>query len=199
MNRILLPSLAALTAACVLPMAAAAQQSAPDPAPPSAGPIMTAFRTSSARYVARLTAAFDSIPASKYGYKPTPAQQSIGYVAQHLEFGAYALCERFGGLHPPAAFADSAIADTVRAMWPKDTLVARMKVAFAFCDGAMAGLTDAKLAEELPSEGTPGHRPTRATGVVIYLTDLADHYSQIANYMRLNGMLPPSAQPRPKT
>jgi hypothetical protein len=27
--------------------------------------------------------------------------------------------------------------------------------------------------------------------------DLADHYSQIANYMRANGMLPPSALPRP--
>jgi hypothetical protein len=27
--------------------------------------------------------------------------------------------------------------------------------------------------------------------------DLQDHYSQIANYMRLLGMLPPSALPRP--
>ncbi len=198
MNRILLPSLAALTAACLLPMAAAAPQSAPAPIPPSASPIMTVFRTVSARYVDRLTAAFDSIPASTYGYKPTPAQQSIGYVAQHLEFGAYALCERFGGLHAPAAFADSAIADTVKAMWPKDTLVARLKAAFAFCDGAMSGLTDARLAEVLSSEGTPAQRPIRATGVVIYVTDLVDHYSQIANYMRLNGMLPPSALPRRK-
>jgi hypothetical protein len=27
--------------------------------------------------------------------------------------------------------------------------------------------------------------------------DLADHYSQLANYMRLNGILPPTALPRP--
>jgi hypothetical protein len=30
-----------------------------------------------------------------------------------------------------------------------------------------------------------------------HIVDLADHYSQIANYMRLNGMLPPTALPRP--
>jgi hypothetical protein len=31
-----------------------------------------------------------------------------------------------------------------------------------------------------------------------HVVDMADHYSQIANYMRLNGMLPPTALPRPK-
>jgi hypothetical protein len=33
--------------------------------------------------------------------------------------------------------------------------------------------------------------------VFLHALDLADHYSQIANYMRLNGILPPSALPRP--
>jgi hypothetical protein len=27
--------------------------------------------------------------------------------------------------------------------------------------------------------------------------DMADHYSQIANYMRLNNLIPPTALPRP--
>jgi hypothetical protein len=38
---------------------------------------------------------------------------------------------------------------------------------------------------------------TRGYMVLGHALDLADHYSQIANYMRLNGMLPPSALPRP--
>jgi hypothetical protein len=29
--------------------------------------------------------------------------------------------------------------------------------------------------------------------VLGHVIDMADHYSQIANYMRLNGMLPPTA------
>jgi hypothetical protein len=35
---------------------------------------------------------------------------------------------------------------------------------------------------------------SRALAMFIYIDDLADHYSQVANYMRLNGMLPPSAR-----
>jgi hypothetical protein len=34
--------------------------------------------------------------------------------------------------------------------------------------------------------------------VLGHVVDMADHYSQIANYMRLNGMLPPTALPRPR-
>jgi hypothetical protein len=33
--------------------------------------------------------------------------------------------------------------------------------------------------------------------VLGHALDLADHYSQLANYMRLNNILPPSALPRP--
>ena len=36
----------------------------------------------------------------------------------------------------------------------------------------------------------------RATALVLLPVDLADHYSQMAAYLRLNGMLPPSAQPK---
>ena len=38
---------------------------------------------------------------------------------------------------------------------------------------------------------------TRASMVLGHALDMADHYSQIANYMRLNNMLPPTALPRP--
>jgi hypothetical protein len=34
--------------------------------------------------------------------------------------------------------------------------------------------------------------------VLGHALDVADHYSQLANYMRLNGILPPSALPRPR-
>jgi hypothetical protein len=38
----------------------------------------------------------------------------------------------------------------------------------------------------------------RARLAVVFVTDLVDHYSQIANYMRINGLVPPSSYPRPK-
>jgi hypothetical protein len=184
-------------AALVLPAALAAQQSATAPQQPPANPITLAFKTSGARYAGWLTSAFDSIPATKYGYKPTPVQQSVGYVAQHLENANYQLCSRFGGPAYVMTARDS-LADTVKAAWPKDTLTARLKASFAYCDAAMANVTDAKLTDEVPF-GPPGSGRTaaRARYVLGYVTDLVDHYSQIANYMRLNGMVPPSsARPR---
>jgi len=183
-------------AALVLPAALTAQQ--PAPAQPPANPITLAFKTSGARYAGWLTSAFDSIPASKYGFKPTPVQQSVGYVAQHLESANYQLCSRFGG---PAYLmtARDSLADTVKAAWPKDTLTARLKASFAYCDAAMNAVTDAKLTDEVPF-GPPGSGRTaaRARYVLGYVTDLVDHYSQIANYMRLNSMVPPSSAPRPR-
>jgi hypothetical protein len=183
----------------MLPAALAAQQPA-SPAPQSqANPITQSFRAFGVRYAGWLNAAFDTIPAAKYGYKPTPAQQSVGYVAQHLESANYQLCSQFGAGKRTSTARDS-LADTVKAAWPKDTLVARLKASFVFCDQAMATVDDAKLAEQLPA-GPPGSGRTaaRARFVLAYVTDLSDHWSQIANYMRLNGMTPPSAAPRPAT
>jgi hypothetical protein len=34
--------------------------------------------------------------------------------------------------------------------------------------------------------------------VLGHALDMSDHYSQLANYMRLNGITPPSALPRPR-
>ena len=172
-------------AALVLPAALAAQS--------TANPITTSFKGAGTRYAGWLMTAFDSIPANKYGFKPTPVQQSVGYVAQHLESANYFLCSRFGGPARTLTARDS-LADTVKANWPKDTLTARLKASFAYCDAAMAQIDDPKLAEEVPAG--PNGRAPRARFVLGYVADLVDHYSQIANYMRLNGMVPPSSRPR---
>lgn len=132
----------------------------------------------------RLVVAFDSIPANKYDYRPTPIQQTIGYIAQHLENANYSLCERFGGSKYPRTAKD-ALPDTVKARWPKDTLVRRVEASLRFCDDAI---------ERLPRLDSPA---TAAT-LLAFETDLAEHYSQLAVYMRLLGLVPPSALP-PKT
>ena len=44
--------------------------------------------------------------------------------------------------------------------------------------------------------GGNSRKAPRASMVLGHALDMADHYSQIANYMRLNDMLPPTALPR---
>jgi len=76
--------------------------------------------------------------------------------------------------------------------------VAKLKASFAFCDQAIEQVTDASLADAISvTLGGAERKTTRINMVLLHALDLADHYSQIANYMRLNGMLPPSALPRP--
>ena len=181
--------------ACVLPASLAAQQ---PPAGTSANPITTVFRNRTMALQRNLAQAFDSIPAAKFGYKPTPAQLTVGYIAQHLANDNYFFCNNFGPMKATRAAKDTTTADSVKAKWPKDTLVAQLKASFAFCESAFAQLDDAKLADQIAItfNGTTRNSP-RASMVLGHALDMADHYSQLANYMRLNNILPPTALPRP--
>ncbi len=179
--------------AMLAPLAVSSAQQMPQPSAPGTV-IVSAIHGFGMQYGAWLMTAFDSIPADKYGYKPTPKQMSIGEVAAHLEGANYALCTKFSGTAHPMTARDST-ADSVKAMWPKDTLVARLKASFAFCHTALSAVTDAQLTDSMPGFA-PGRKIVRARLVDIFVLDLVDHYSQIAIYMRLNGMLPPSAYPR---
>jgi hypothetical protein len=178
------------------PIALAAQQ---PPAAPPANPVTTAFRTRISAMHRNIAQAFDSIPESKFAYKPTPAQLSIGFIAQHIASDDYFFCNNFGALKGTRAAEDTATTDSVKAKWPKEKLVTRLKESFAFCDQAIAQLDDAKLGEPVTVTFGGNSRTVARAGMVLgHAMDLADHYSQLANYMRLNSILPPTALPRPR-
>jgi hypothetical protein len=182
--------------AAVLPASLLAQPAAP--AAPVTNPITTAFSQRILTLHRNLAQAFDSIPSARYAYKPTPAQLTIGYIAQHLASDSYFFCNNFGANKANIPANETSTADSVKAMWPKDTLVAKMKASFAFCASALTQLDDSKLPDAITMTFNGTTRNTfRANMVLGHALDLADHYSQISNYMRLNGMLPPTALPRP--
>ena len=178
-----------------LPVTLAAQT--PSATPP-ANPITTAFRGRIVGLHRNLAQAFDSIPADKFSYKPTPAQLSIGNIAQHLANDNYLFCNAFGEMKATRPEEDTATPDSVKATWPKDKLVTKLKESFAFCGNALNQLADSKLGEQTSMTfGNNTRQVTRAQMALGHALDLADHYSQIANYMRLNGIIPPTALPRP--
>jgi uncharacterized damage-inducible protein DinB len=175
----------------IVPTSLAAQQPSGQP---TADPMTASFRGRITALHRNLAQAFDSIPADKFSYKPTPAQQSIGYIAQHLVTDNYLFCNAFGDMKATRAAEDTSTPDSVKATWPKDKLVSKLKESFTFCATAIGQLTDVSLAQQVQVGQNQRVRAAMALGHAI---DLADHYSQIANYMRLNGMLPPTALPRP--
>src|SRR4029077_15732194 len=111
--------------------------------------------------------AFDSIPESKFGYKPTPAQLTIGYIAQHVASDDYFFCTKFGPLQPTLAAEDTTTADSVKAKWPKDKLVSKLKESLKYCDDAIAQLDDAKLAEQTSITFGGQSRPTTRASMVL--------------------------------
>lgn len=178
-----------------LPISLAAQQ---PQANQQGGPITTVFRNRTMTFQRNLAQAFDSIPESKFGYKPTPAQQTIGFIAQHLATDNYLFCNNFGDMKATVAAEDTETADSVKAKWPKEKLVTKLKASFKFCEDAFAQLEDAKLADQVTMTfGGQSRQQPRVSLVLGHVVDMADHYSQLANYMRLNGILPPTALPRP--
>jgi hypothetical protein len=185
-----------LFVALLAPIPLAAQQPS-GTLPPN--PITASFRNRIAALHRNIAQAFDSIPESKFSFKPTPAQLSIGFIAQHVASDNYFFCNNFGAMKGTRTAEDTATADSVKATWPKAKLVAELKDSFAFCDRAIAQVDDAKLAEPVTiTFGGNSRTVARAAMVLGHAQDLADHYSQLANYMRLNNMLPPTALPRPR-
>ncbi|HWE41098.1 MAG TPA: DinB family protein [Gemmatimonadaceae bacterium] len=179
--------LAATIAVAIIPRLAAAQDSAAvrAAAAPVANPVSAAFKADAQNAGKNLMAAADDMPADRYGFKPTAAQMSFADIVAHLAQGNDLLCGKIGGVTAPTR-------TKLPARATKDALVARLKETFAFCDQALANLDDSRLAEQFPVFG-PKLR-TRAETMFITTADWADHYSQVAIYMRLNGLLPPTAK-----
>jgi hypothetical protein len=179
----------AVIACAVLPTALTAQATtAAAPASAmSANPVSDALRRMEQRFAQNLIAAAEAMPADKYNYRPTPAQMSFAQIQIHLaNEGNDLLCGKVAGVTPPQR---ATAADTTLG---KDQLVARLKETFQFCEQAFAKLDDSKLGQPVQLFGPNPF--TIAAAMFITVGDWADHYSQEANYLRLNGILPPTAR-----
>ena len=156
------------------------------PMPDAASPVAEAIRSSAGRAATNFIAAAEDMPAAKYGFKPTPAQMSFGDAIGHMAAGNDAYCSSIGGVAAPKRAELAAGAS-------KEQLVARLKETFQFCQSALASVDDSRLGEEVPYFG---EQTTRAAVIVSAAEEWAGHYSQIAVYLRLNGLVPPTAKPR---
>jgi len=130
-------------------------------------------------------AAFEEMPADKYGYKPTPEQMTFGHLAVHIMDRNYFFCSNAGDVPRPKT-------EELKETDGKDKLLAGLKASFEFCHTALAKADDSKLNENITwFDNKP--RP-RAWAFVTLAASWSDHYAAAAMYLRLNGLLPPSAR-----
>ncbi len=180
MNRVKLMTLFASLACATVVVG----QQAPAPV---ANPVTATVKAQLPRFAKNMVAAAESMPAEKYSFRPTPEMNTFGHLVLHSLQANNNLCSKISGATVP----EVTLADTD----PKDKLVAALKASFDFCTAALASADDSKLGDAVALG--PNRQSNRA-GVFILLSDeWFDHYGTQAAYLRLNGILPPSAQPAP--
>jgi hypothetical protein len=153
-------------------------------AAPVANPVSSTVKAQMARFAKNMLAAAEAMPADKYSFKPTHEMNSYAHLIVHITQSNNFLCSKISSASAPEAGADTD---------PKDKLVAGLKASFDFCSTALGNVDDSKLSEPMVLFG---NRPSSRAGALIGLSDgWYDHYSTQAMYLRLNGILPPTAQP----
>ena len=170
--------------------ATAPSSGAPAASPQSAGPVKnpvtTVLRTLQTSRQKNILGAIDAMPADKFSYKPTPDQITFGHLVVHITESNNAMCSKIADVPAPKV-------DELKETDPKDKLQAAARASFDFCSTALANVDDSKLGDPMDFGRIQG---PRAMAVFFLSGGWADHYGAAAMYLRLNGILPPSAQPK---
>jgi uncharacterized damage-inducible protein DinB len=153
----------------------------------SSNPVSDTVRGMIANQSKNLTAAAEAMPADKYSYKPTEQQMTFGGLIEHIVKANNFFCSKLTS--------QAATSDKISDKDPKDKLVAALKSSFSYCETALKGVQDSQLGEQVTLFG--GHPASKAAALINLAGSWADHYGAEAFYLRLNGILPPTAQKPP--
>ena len=142
-------------------------------------------------------AAAEAMPADKYGFAPSAATFAAESPAKfatvrtfaaeltHLASANYYFMSRLTPGTPPAAM------KTLSALKTKDEIVPALKASFAYAHAQVATVTAANAFNTI--EGVDGmHTP--ATVAAFTVAHGYDHYGQMMEYLRMNGVVPPGSK-----
>ena len=167
--------------------APAAAPAAPQASAPVKDPVATSLRMLLPRSRNNILGAISAMPADKFSYKPTPEQMSFSHLVVHIIGSNNSGCAKAADMAEPKV-------EEVKETDAKDKLLAAATASFDFCGDALAKMDDSKLGDSVVFFG--GHQFPRAMAALGLASGWADHYAAAAMYLRLNGILPPSAQPK---
>jgi uncharacterized damage-inducible protein DinB len=128
----------------------------------------------------------EKMPEEDYSFKPVPEVRSFGQLLGHIADAQYMFCSAVLGKPNPALGIE-------KSKTSKADLVSALKEAFAYCDPAYAGLSDAQLAEKVKFFG---REQTKSTVLSFNTAHNNEHYGNIVTYLRIKGLVPPSSERR---
>jgi hypothetical protein len=148
-------------------------------------PVMDAVRLQYGNAKRNLIEAARVMPEQHYSFRLTPPQRPFGEWIEHTAALNLRVCSTAQGTQPPAA---------PKTTGSKDEIVKAIEASFAFCDAALASMSDEQALRVL----NPNPRRTALDSLLGLVASLNSHYGNIVGYLRVQGITPPStarAQP----
>lgn len=132
--------------------------------------------------------AAEKMPEEHYSFKPAPDVRSYGAVVGHIADAHYLLCA-------PARGEKKGVADLTveKTKTTKADLLAALKESIAYCDAAYDAITDTSAADAVEFFG---RKRARLTVLHINLSHDNEHYGNLATYLRMKGLVPPTSEKR---
>jgi uncharacterized damage-inducible protein DinB len=131
-----------------------------------------------------VVAAAEKVPEETYSFKPAPDVRTFGQLVGHLADSQSYFCSLAAGETPPAGGAE-------KNKTSKADLVAALKEAVAYCSKAYAAMTDAKGGEMVKLMNQDFARMTVLSANIAHDYE---HYGNMATYMRIKGIVPPTSE-----
>ena len=131
-----------------------------------------------------VVAAAEKMPEENYSFKPTPDVRSFGQLVGHLADSQYYFCSSVAGETKPSG-------DIEKSKTSKTDLIAALKESVAYCSKTYAAMTDAKGSEMMKMMNYDFAK------LAVLSANTAhdyEHYGNMATYMRLKGIVPPSSE-----
>jgi uncharacterized damage-inducible protein DinB len=136
----------------------------------------------------------EAMPADKYDFAPTNGNfkgvRTFALETRHIAFELNAVASALLGESIPSQRDDNGPED----LKTKDQIVQYLKDAFAHAHRAVATLTNANLMEVTPNPFNPKATSPRVASVAIFYWHTYDHYGQMIEYLRMNGLTPPASR-----
>ena len=127
----------------------------------------------------------EKMPEENYNFSPTFVARSFGHIIGHVADTQYYFCSVALGEKSPGLRIE-------KTKTSKADLIAALKGAFAYCDKAYDGMTDASGIQKVKLMG--GDTPKLSVLTVNNLHTM-EHYGNLIVYMRLKNILPPTSEP----
>jgi uncharacterized damage-inducible protein DinB len=169
------------------PVAVALAQDNPPPAAaaPSKDPYTTHVKGLYAGLKGLLLRTAEKMPEENYGFRPTEEVRSFGQILGHVADSQYFFCSQVRGEKHPALKIEATKTS-------KAALTTALNDAFAYCDKAYEGMTDASAVEMVKHMG----RDTPKLGTLITNNvHSVEHYGNIVTYLRMKNIVPPTSEP----